>query len=100
MQQIGSHFKGTPQMTNMFEGDDETPWLTPKELHALGFSMILYPTTLLFQIVNTLQLALDHLKDGKQASKKDAVSLAQYEEIVGLNHWARIEKRFKAADET
>ena len=87
-------------MTNMFEGDDETPWLTPKELHALGFSMILYPTTLLFQIVKTLQMALDQLKAGKQASKKGAVTLAQYEEIVGLEHWAQIEKRFKAAEET
>jgi 2-methylisocitrate lyase-like PEP mutase family enzyme len=100
LEQIGRHFKGTPQMTNMFEGDDETPWLTPKELHALGFSMILYPTTLLFQTVKTVQLALDNLKHGKQASKKDAVSLAQYEEIVGLQHWAEIEKRFKAGNET
>jgi len=33
----------------MFEGDDETPWLSPKELHKFGFSMILYPTTLLFR---------------------------------------------------
>ena len=57
--QIGKKFRGTPQMTNMFEGDDETPWLTPKELHQLGFSMILYPTTLLFQVVKTLQGALD-----------------------------------------
>jgi 2-methylisocitrate lyase-like PEP mutase family enzyme len=32
LEQIGGHFKGTPRMTNMFEGDDETPWLTPKEL--------------------------------------------------------------------
>ncbi len=100
LEQIGSHFKGTPQLTNMFEGDDETPWLTPKELHALGFSMILYPTTLLFQVVNTLQLALEHLKNGKQVSKKDAVGLKQYESIVELDHWAQIEKRFNTEDET
>ena len=98
LEQIGSNFKGTPQMTNMFEGDYETPWLTPKELNGLGFSMILYPTTLLFQIVRTLQLALDHLRAGKQTSKRDAVSLKQYLEIVGLDHWAQIEKRFKAPE--
>jgi hypothetical protein len=27
------------QLTNMFEGDDQTPWLTPKELSSLGMSM-------------------------------------------------------------
>jgi 2-methylisocitrate lyase-like PEP mutase family enzyme len=98
LEQIGSTFKGTPQVTNMFEGDDETPWLTPRELHRLGFSMILYPTTLLFQVVKTLQIALDHLRDGKPSNKKDAVRLKEYEEIVGLDHWAKIEKRF-ASDE-
>ena len=98
LEQIGRNFKGTPQMTNMFEGDSETPWLSPKELHSLGFSMILYPTTLLFQIVNTLELALDHLKHGKQAAKKDLTGLTKYEEIVGLQNWAQIEKRFKSTD--
>jgi 2-methylisocitrate lyase-like PEP mutase family enzyme len=48
LEQIGKALPGVPQMTNMFEGDKETPWVTPKELGKLGFSMILYPTTLLF----------------------------------------------------
>jgi len=52
-------------MTNMFEGDNETPWLTPNELHRLGFSMILYQATLLVQIVRTMRSALDHLEAGK-----------------------------------
>jgi 2-methylisocitrate lyase-like PEP mutase family enzyme len=62
LEEIGKSFKGTPQMTNMFEVDDETPWLTPRELHSLGFSMILYPTSVLFQLVATIQRALDQLK--------------------------------------
>ena len=28
--EIGAAFKGVPQVTNMFEGDQETPWLTPR----------------------------------------------------------------------
>src|SRR5438874_10772076 len=48
--EIGAAFKGVPQMTNMFEGDNQTPWLTPMELFSLGFSMILYPTSVLFRI--------------------------------------------------
>ena len=35
LQRIGRAFKGVPQMTNMFEGDSKTPWLTPGELHGL-----------------------------------------------------------------
>jgi 2-methylisocitrate lyase-like PEP mutase family enzyme len=94
LEQIGSAFKGIPQMTNMFEGDDETPWLTPKELQKLGFSMILHPTSLLFSIVKTMQATLERLKNGKQGTSKETINLKQYEEIIGLAHWAEIEKQY------
>jgi 2-methylisocitrate lyase-like PEP mutase family enzyme len=90
---IGRAFSGTPQMTNMFEGDSETPWLTPKELAQLGFSMILYPTTLLFQIVDTVERALKNLKAGKPM--KSGVLLSDYEKVVGLDGWSAIENRFQ-----
>lgn len=95
LEQIGKALHGVPQMTNMFEGDDETPWLTPQELSKLGFSMILYPTTLLFRVVRCLERALSDLKDGKPTPGKEGVRLTEYEEIVGLPHWAQIEKRFQ-----
>lgn len=91
--QIGKALPGVPQMTNMFEGDKETPWLTPKELGKLGFSMILYPTTLLFRIVRSLQRALVELKAGRQMPPKEGVGMSEYEDIVGLGHWAEIENR-------
>ena len=74
LEQIGAAFKGVPQMTNMFEGDKQTPWLTPMELSSLGFSMILYPTSLLFRVVR----------------------MAEFETIVGVPYWASIEKEFGA----
>ena len=37
LEQIGKSLPGVPQTTNMFEGDDETPWLSPKDLGKLGF---------------------------------------------------------------
>ena len=94
LDQIGRTFKGAQQVTNMFEGDKETPWLTPKELHKLGFSMILYPTTLLFQVVRAIECALDNLKRGKQAHKGDAVTMDEYEQVIDLQKWAELEKRF------
>jgi 2-methylisocitrate lyase-like PEP mutase family enzyme len=94
LEHIGRAFKGVQQMTNMFEGDNETPWLTPKELHKLGFSMILYPTTVLFRAVRAIQLALNNLKRGKPAPSDEIVQLDEYEQILELPEWAEIEKRF------
>ena len=99
IEQIGKAFSGVPQMTNMFEGDDETPWLTPKELSALGFSMILYPTTLLFRVVKSLERALNDLLDGKPTPKREGVGLDEYEKIVDLAYWSAIEKRAGTKDD-
>jgi 2-methylisocitrate lyase-like PEP mutase family enzyme len=95
LEQIGKALPGVPQMTNMFEGDKETPWVTPKELGKLGFSMILYPTTLLFRVVRCLERALTDLGAGRQMPQKEGVDMTEYEDIVGLAHWAEIENRFQ-----
>jgi 2-methylisocitrate lyase-like PEP mutase family enzyme len=95
LRKIGETFHGVPQMTNMFEGDNETPWLTPGELHGLGFSMILYPTTLLFRVVRVLERALEDLRAGKPTPQKEGVNLEEFEQIVGLPQWARIEDQFR-----
>ena len=96
LEQIGRTFKGIPQMTNMFEGDNQTPWLTPGELHRLGFSMILYPTSLLFRCVRTIERGLADLRQGKRMTTADGVNLEEYEQIVDVPYWATVEKRFGA----
>jgi 2-methylisocitrate lyase-like PEP mutase family enzyme len=96
LEQIGKTFRGVPQMTNMFEGDNETPWLTPGELQTLGFSMILYPTSQLFRAVRAIERGLADLRQGKPMPKEDGVTLAEYESIVDLPAWATIEQRFGA----
>ena len=96
LEQIGQAFRGVPQMTNMFEGDNETPWLTPMELYALGFSMILYPTSLLFRVVRAIQRALADLRQGKRMSKDEGIDLNEWEQIVDVPSWEEIEKRFGA----
>ena len=96
LEEIGKAFKGVPQVTNMFEGDNETPWLTPMELHQLGFSMILYPTSLLFRVVRAIERGLEDLRQGKTMSRQDGIALADYEAIVDVPYWATIEKRFGA----
>ncbi|HEY6213020.1 MAG TPA: isocitrate lyase/PEP mutase family protein [Vicinamibacterales bacterium] len=96
LETIGAAFKGTPQMTNMFEGDNQTPWLTPMELHALGFSMILYPTSLLFRAARAIERGLADLRQGKRMEKGDGLDLEEYELLVDTPYWAVIEKRFGA----
>ena len=88
LEQIGAAFKGVPQMTNMFEGDNQTPWLTPMELSSLGFSMILYPTSLLFRVVRAIERGLADLRQGKPLPKTDGVDLAEFEAIIGVPYWA------------
>src|SRR5205814_10018384 len=96
LRQIGAAFKGVPQMTNMFEGDNQTPWLTPGELHTLGFSMILYPTTLLFRAVRAIEQGLADLRQRKRMTSEAGVDLMEYEQLVDIPDWAEIEKRFGA----
>lgn len=92
LEQIGSEFRGIPQMTNTFEGDNETPWLTPMELYSLGFSMILYPTSILCRVVRMIERGLADLCQGKAMAHDEGVDLASYEEIVDVPYWALIEK--------
>ena len=74
------------------------PWASPAEIHAAGFAMIMYPTTLLFQITRTVERALATLKAGKpmphnyMGSHKDgAVKLSAYGPAVPSEAQAKIE---------
>lgn len=94
IERIGKSLKGTALLINMFEGGGRTPWLSPDELHALGFSMILFPTTVLFRAVRAVERASDDLKAGRPMPRNEGVDLDAYEKIVGLPQWEEIERRF------
>jgi 2-methylisocitrate lyase-like PEP mutase family enzyme len=94
IERIARTLKGAALVINMFEGGGRTPWLSPDELHALGFSMTLFPTTVLFRTVRAIQRALEDLKAGRPMPREEGVNLDTYEEIVGLAEWEAIEKRF------
>ena len=79
---------------SILEGGGKTPWLSPKEFHAMGFNMLLYPTSILFRVARGIERAAEDLKNGKQMPKKDAVDLHGFEKIVELAFWAEIEKKF------
>lgn len=95
LEQVGRAFKGVPLATSILEGGGKTPWLPPDQLHAMGYTMILYPTTVLFQVAHTIQRAVENLKSGLPMPQENAVDMKRFEEIVEMAYWADIENRFQ-----
>lgn len=93
--QIGREFKDVPLATSVLEKGGKTPWLSPQEFADMGFDMILYPTTVIFQIVYAAQQALKHLKNGEPLPGQRAINMDDFMNIVDLPYWAGIEKQFE-----
>lgn len=95
LEKIGKELKGVPLATSILENGGKTPWLSLKDLGDMGYSMILYPTTVIFQVVHTIQKALDHLKNGKPIRGGNAVDMDEFMQVVDLPYWANIEVKFE-----
>jgi 2-methylisocitrate lyase-like PEP mutase family enzyme len=94
LKRVGKALAGTPLATTMMEGGGRMPWTHPEEIHNAGFAMIMYPTTLLFQLTRTIEQALSSLKSGRPMSAKNSVDLDTFEDIVGMSAWKAIEEKF------
>ena len=97
LERIGRAFKGVPQLANMLEGGGQTPVLPPRELHAMGFAMAAYPTTLIFRVARTIERALADIKAGKTIDSNDGVNFAEFKDITDFGKWARIEETYGSA---
>lgn len=95
LEKIGREFKDVPLATSVLENGGKTPWLSPQEFADMGFNMILYPTTVIFQVAYATQQALKRLKNGEQLPKEKAVNMDGFMNIVDLPYWAEIEKKFE-----
>jgi methylisocitrate lyase len=96
LKRIAREFKGVHIVVNVFEGGGKSPWMTPKQLEDLGFTMALYPTTILFRMTQAIEDALATLHAGKPMDSKHAVSMKDFELIVDLPGWALVESRFRS----
>lgn len=96
LERIGRTFRGVPLATSVLERGGKTPWLSPKEFAELGFTMVLYPATVIFQAAYAIDRALRGLMAGKQMDAKQSFDMPQFEEIVDLPYWQEVEKRFSA----
>jgi 2-methylisocitrate lyase-like PEP mutase family enzyme len=100
LQRIGRTFRGTPLAVSILEGGGKTPWLPPAELHVMGFNMLLYPTTILFQVARSIEGALANLKAGRPMPAAEAVDMKKFEEIVEEPYWEEIERKFQGSQQT
>jgi 2-methylisocitrate lyase-like PEP mutase family enzyme len=92
LRRIGREFKGEPLAVSILEGGGKTPFLPPAEMYSLGFDMLLYPTTLLFQQTRAIQRALANLKQGKPMPERESVTMLEFEKIVDIAYWKSIEE--------
>ena len=97
LERIGRALHGVPLLANMLEGG-RTPLLAPAELHRLGFSMIAYPTTLIFRVARTIEKALADLKSGALTLAGQGVDFEQFKEITRFAEWATVEDAAQAQE--
>src|SRR5437762_3286820 len=95
LKKIGEEFKGVPKVVTILEGGGQTPWLQPEKLRTLGFSMVLYPTTVLFRMTRTIERTLEDIRHGRPMPKNDAVDMKTFEELIDMQRWASVEQRFQ-----
>ncbi len=83
-----------PQVCNMLVGG-LTPILPNRELHAMGFQMIVHGTTLIKRVARVLEQTLSQLRDDTlNCNPEDFVTLAEFMQINGVQDWADIEASF------
>jgi 2-methylisocitrate lyase-like PEP mutase family enzyme len=94
LKQIGKAFKGEHLATSVLENGGKTPWLPPEQFGEMGYTMLLYPTTILFRVARALQRAAADLRAGKPLDRDEAVDMKSFLRMVELDHWQEIEKKF------
>jgi carboxyvinyl-carboxyphosphonate phosphorylmutase len=94
MKQIGKSIKA-PLVTNMIEGG-ATPVLSAKELHRMGFNLILYPLSVLYaNTFATLEILKELKKSGTTLKLKNSlVSFDEFNDIVELSKFKKMENRY------
>ena len=81
------------QFANMAEAG-RTPILPPDELKAFGFSIIVYPGTLLLRIIKAMQDALADLRANTLKLPEGTMNFQQLTEMLGLPKWRAVDQQF------
>ncbi|MHA3791717.1 isocitrate lyase/PEP mutase family protein [Sphingomonas sp. YL-JM2C] len=91
LERIGAAFD-VPLIVNAAEGG-RTPVLTPGQYRELGFSIILYPATLLLRMVGMFERTLAALRTGEFADEGALPAFNVLTGIMGMDEWMEIDRR-------
>nr|WP_100183475.1 isocitrate lyase/PEP mutase family protein [Candidatus Nitrosotenuis aquarius] len=96
MKKIGKEINA-PLVANMIEGG-ATPVLSAKELHKMGFKIILYPLSVLYANTFASLAILKELKKSGTTKRlaKNVVTFDQFNDIVELSKFRNMENRYKS----
>ncbi len=92
---IAAELSDLPLLVNMVEGG-KTPVVPFEDFRAMGFKIVLYPTSSIRAVAKTLQELADHLyrKKDTREFKSKLVTFEGRNEITGLADVRELEKRF------
>ena len=95
MSKIGNAIDA-PLVANMIEGG-VTPISSVSKLHKMGFKIILYPLSVLFSnTYASIQILRELKRSGSTVKlKKNMVNFDQFNEIVELSKYKKLEKQYK-----
>jgi len=97
---ISERLKGAALATSILERGGKTQWVSPAEMDTLGFGMILYPTTVLFGLVRSIEKSFAGLLLGQELDPVESVDMDQFEDIVNVGCWKNIEHHFMDVEHT
>jgi 2,3-dimethylmalate lyase len=92
---IGQAFRGTPLLFNWAESG-KTPLLPLGDIQALGFTLVIFPVSLLFAATHAMLALLELLKTGETpaAYVERMVSFSQFTTQLGLPDIQALERRY------
>jgi len=92
---IAQAFPDVPLLYNWAESG-KTPLLSLKEIHALGFKLVIFPVSMLFAATRALLDLLDALKQGQTptAYAERMVTFSQFTDQIGLPDIQALERRY------
>jgi 2-methylisocitrate lyase-like PEP mutase family enzyme len=99
-ERVGAAFRGVWNAAALFQNGGQTPWISPQDLHAMGFSQVCYPNILIGRVAKALQQGLDRLtalasgNSGAFADSENEMAIGALNEAIGLQQWNEVEARF------
>jgi 2-methylisocitrate lyase-like PEP mutase family enzyme len=82
-----------PKMANLIEGG-KTPLLSPAQLAAIGYTIAVYPLTMLNVSIQAMRVALGQLKAGQRAA--EAMDFEALKSAVGFPDYYAEEAKYRA----